>query len=77
MKETIQNPWYSQDNLVDPNEKATFVRSLADKIGWIQLCLENIEECKEGASAPILIDPCGIAVGYYCPATFCNDTMSG
>jgi len=35
LKETIQNPWYSQDNLVDPNEKATFVRSLADKIGWI------------------------------------------
>jgi hypothetical protein len=58
-KKTIINPWYSADGEPDPNEKLTFTRSLADKIGWVQLCVPNVEECLEGSSAPILIDPCG------------------
>lgn len=34
-KETITNPWYSSAGLKDPNEKTSFIRSLAEKIGWV------------------------------------------
>ena len=77
IKETITNPWYSASGEEDPNEKPTFTRSLADKIGWVQLCVPNVEACVEGSAAPVLIDPCGQDTGFYCPASFCNDTMAG